>query len=101
MKKTGKIISIIGPVIDAEFEKGHVPSIYNALQIQTGKDTIILEVQQHLGENVVRSIALGPTDGIKRGTPVTDTGQPISVPVGEETLGRIFNVFGEPIDNAG
>lgn len=96
-KNSGKIVQIIGPVVDAEFSAGSLPDIYNALKI----GSLTLEVQQHLGENVVRSVALGPTDGLKRGQIVENTGAPISVPVGEETLGRIFNVVGEPIDNLG
>ncbi len=96
-KNIGKVIQIIGPVIDAEFQEGAIPGIYDALKI----GTLTLEVQQHLGDGVVRAISLGPTDGLKRGTPVENTGAPISVPVGEETLGRIFNVSGEPIDNKG
>jgi len=101
MSNKGKIISIIGPVIDVEFTLGNIPNIYNALELTNRKEKLVLEVQQHLGENVVRTVALGPTDGIKRGAEVTDTGNPISVPVGTETLGRIFNVLGEPIDNKG
>lgn len=97
----GKIIQIIGPVIDVEFTKGNMPGIYDALEIKTTKDKLVLEVQQHLGENVVRTVALGATDGIKRGMEAVNTGAPISVPVGEETLGRIFNVFGEPVDGKG
>jgi F-type H+-transporting ATPase subunit beta len=96
-KTSGKITQIIGPVVDAEFETGHLPDIYNALKVQE----LTLEVQQHLGENVVRAVSLGPTDGLKRGMAIENTGEPISVPVGTETLGRIFNVAGEPIDNKG
>lgn len=99
----GKITQIIGVVIDAKFE-GELPEIYNALEIQVENskgenENLILEVQQHVGDGVVRSIAMGSTDGIARGDEVTDTGAPISVPVGEPTLGRMFNVVGEPIDN--
>src|SRR3990167_5271983 len=100
-KSTGRIVQIIGPVVDVEFEKGNLPDIYSALEIKTGKETLICEVEQHLGENMVRALALGSTDGLKRGLSVTDTRAPIQVPVGEETLGRIFNVFGAPIDNKG
>lgn len=92
----GYIVQIVGPVVDVEFT-GKLPDIYNALQIES----LTLEVQQHLGDGVVRSVALGPTDGLKRGQPVKNTGAPITVPVGVETLGRIFNVSGEPIDNLG
>ena len=99
---TGKIIQVIGPVIDVEFPKGQLPAIYNALEVKSPSgDKLVLEVQQHLGENVVRSIALGSTNGIKRGAEVKNTNAPISVPVGKETLGRIFNVFGQTIDNKG
>src|SRR3989304_10580584 len=98
---TGKIVQIIGPVVDVEFEKGYLPDIYSALEINTGKEILICEVEQHLGENIVRTLALGSTDGLKRGLEVTDTRAPIQVPVGKETLGRIFNVTGYPIDNKG
>lgn len=100
-KSTGKIVQIIGPVVDVEFAKGNLPQIYNALEIQKGQERLVLEVQQHLGENLLRTISLGSTDGVKRGMPVLDTGEPITVPVGTETLGRIFNVVGEPIDGKG
>jgi len=94
----GKIVAIRGVVIDAVFE-GELPAIYNALEISMPNDTkLVAEVQQHLGDNQVRSIAMDATDGLARGLEVVDTGAPISVPVGEETLGRIFNVLGEPID---
>ncbi|MDZ4210025.1 MAG: F0F1 ATP synthase subunit beta [Candidatus Curtissbacteria bacterium] len=97
MKSRGKIIQIIGPVIDVEFESGSLPAIYDALKV----GDLTLEVQQHLGEGIVRAVSLGPTDGLKRGTPVENTGELINVPVGVETLGRILNVTGEPIDNKG
>ena len=98
---TGRIIQIIGPVVDVQFDD-HLPEIYNALQL-TKKDKTVLtfEVEQQLSENEVRCIALGPTEGLTRGLEVTDTGAPITVPVGPETLGRIFNVIGEPIDGKG
>ena len=96
--KTGKIIQIVGVVVDAEFEKGHLPAIYNALTIEFEGRTITLEVAQHLSETAIRAVSLSSTDGLQRGTPVEDTGAPVSVPVGEETLGRMFNVVGEPID---
>jgi len=98
---TGHIVQIIGPVVDVEFEKGYLPDIYSALEIKTGKEILICEVEQHLGENIVRTLALGSTDGLKRGLEVKDTRAPIQVPVGKETLGRIFNVIGAPIDNKG
>jgi F-type H+-transporting ATPase subunit beta len=100
----GRIVQIIGPVVDVEFEAGHLPAIYNALSIQApakeGREAIdvIVEVEQHLGENRVRAVAMKPTDGMQRGMTVTDLGEPISVPVGPETLGRVLNVLGEPVD---
>jgi len=99
----GKVIQVIGPVIDVEFESGHLPNIYNALRIvatlPTGENIdIVTEVEQHLGEGRVRTVAMKPTDGLQRGMDVQDTGAPISVPVGPATLGRVLNVLGEPID---
>ncbi len=98
----GKISQIIGPVVDVVFEEGELPAIYNALKItrEDGSE-LILEVHQHLGENMVRSVAMDSTDGLTRGTEVLDTGEPITVPVGPETLGRLINVVGEPIDELG
>ncbi len=97
----GKIKTIIGPIVDVEFEN-HVPAIYNALFIEVGtgdeKKRIILETQYQTGENMVRTVAMDSTDGLSRGMIVTDTGEPINVPVGEVTLGRLWNVLGEPID---
>ncbi len=98
-KSIGTINQIIGVVVDVEF-KDKLPEIFNALEVKNPKgETVVLEVEQHLGSGVVRTIAMGATDGLARGTEVTDTGAPISVPVGEVTLGRMFNVVGEPIDN--
>ncbi|MDF3820575.1 F0F1 ATP synthase subunit beta [Leptospira sp. 96542] len=101
----GKIKQIIGSVLDISFESGSLPEIYNAIEIKTqvnGKDvTITAEVQQHIGDNTIRAISLQSTDGLKRGLEVIDTGSAISVPVGLKTLGRIFNVLGEPIDELG
>ncbi len=98
-QKFGKVVSVIGPVVDVEFESGHLPAIYNALEIEAGdQPAIIAEVEQHLGENRVRAVAMTMTDGMTRGTKVTDTGAPISVPVGPKTLGRVLNVLGEPVD---
>ncbi|TGM12353.1 F0F1 ATP synthase subunit beta [Leptospira selangorensis] len=98
----GKVKQIIGSVLDIEFESGHLPEIFNALEIDAvvegKKEKIIAEVQQHIGGSAVRAIALSSTDGLVRGQEVSDTGAPISVPVGEVTLGRIFNVLGEPVD---
>ena len=101
-RKVGKVIQVIGPVVDVEYEGGHLPAIYNAIQI-TGDVAgqpmdIICEVQQHLGEGRIRAVAMKPTDGLQRGMAVTDTGAPISVPVGAPTLGRVLNVLGEPVD---
>jgi F-type H+-transporting ATPase subunit beta len=97
---TGKITQIIGPVIDISFE-GHLPAIKNALTVQNGKEVVVLEVAQHLGLSEVRAIAMSTTDGLARGTEVIDTGTSISVPVGKEVLGRMFDVVGNPIDNKG
>src|SRR5688572_26558997 len=98
----GKVIQVIGPVVDVEYETGHLPNIYNAIRI-TGKVgdadvDIICEVQQHLGEGRVRAVAMKPTDGLQRGMEAIDTGAPITVPVGAATLGRVLNVLGEPVD---
>jgi F-type H+/Na+-transporting ATPase subunit beta len=98
MKTTGTIKRIIGPVVDVLFSEA-LPDIYNALEVSKDGKKIILEVEQHLGGGVVRSVAMDSTDGLARGMEVTDTGAPISVPVGEATLGRIFNVLGEAIDD--
>jgi F-type H+/Na+-transporting ATPase subunit beta len=96
---SGRIVQIIGAVIDVEFPRESVPNIYDALKVQ-GVDTT-LEVQQQLGDGVVRSIAMGSTEGLKRGLDVSNTGTAISVPVGKATLGRIMDVLGNPIDEAG
>jgi len=120
----GHIVQIIGPVVDVEFSPEHLPEIYFALEIdlsatvststdgaasssaamkgiERGTGKLVLEVQQHLGNNMVRAVAMGPTDGLRRGVEVRDTGSPITVPVGPSTLGRLFNVLGEPIDAKG
>jgi F-type H+/Na+-transporting ATPase subunit beta len=103
-QQVGKIVQVIGPVVDVEFEAGHLPEIYNALRIQSdgagGGEAIdvIAEVEQHLGENRVRAVAMKPTDGMQRGMTAVDLGEPISMPVGPETLGRVMNVIGEPVD---
>ncbi|CAN5365657.1 F0F1 ATP synthase subunit beta [soil metagenome] len=99
--KTGTITQIVGVVVDVEFSDGNLPAIYNALTLQHDEKTITLEVAQHLSESSIRAISLGSTDGIERGTEVTDTGAPISVPIGDATLGRMFNVTGQPIDGKG
>ena len=96
---TGYITQVIGPVIDAVFSSGILPKIYSALEVQSKEGSIICEVQQLLGDNRVRAIAMSATDGLQRGVPVIDKGAPISVPVGKATLGRIFNVLGQPVDN--
>src|SRR5690242_8669554 len=96
----GRVSQVIGAVVDVAFD-GHLPSILNALETTNNGTRLVLEVAQHLGENVVRTIAMDSTEGLTRGHEVKDTGQAISVPVGEATLGRIMNVIGEPIDEAG
>ena len=98
-KTTGTVSQVMGPVVDVRFEEGALPAIYNALTMPIGERTLTVEVAQHIGDNVARCIAMASTDGLQRGTSVTDTGKAISVPVGRETLGRIFNVLGEPVDN--
>ena len=102
----GKIVQVMGPVVDVEFPVGHLPPIYNALSctnpsLSNAKDNLILEVAQHLGENVVRTISMDGTDGLSRGTSVRDSGDQIRVPVGNEVLGRILNVIGQPVDEMG
>ncbi|WP_127581098.1 F0F1 ATP synthase subunit beta [Paenibacillus koleovorans] len=104
----GRVLQVTGPVVDVEFEKGHLPQIYNAVRIESKPQNanephikLTAEVAVHLGDNVARCVAMSSTDGLVRGTEVIDTGAPISVPVGEVTLGRVFNVLGEPIDKAG
>jgi F-type H+-transporting ATPase subunit beta len=105
----GKIVQIIGPVVDVEFEPGKLPAIYNALEVPGAGSTdvfaysakLVLEVAQHLGESRVRAVAMAATDGLTRGMPVNDTGHPIMIPVGKETLGRIINITGEAVDKAG
>ena len=99
---TGKVIQITGPVIDVEFPPGDLPGIYNALEIERPDgEMLVVEVQQHLGNNWVRAVAMSTTDGLARGLDVVDTGAPITVPVGEVTLGRVFDVLGHPIDGKG
>src|SRR3712207_2407518 len=97
---TGHITQVIGAVVDVQFE-GHLPEILNALETTNGDTRLVLEVAQQLGESTVRCIAMDTSEGLVRGQPVTDTGAPISVPVGTATLGRIMNVIGEPVDEAG
>ena len=100
-KQTGKIIQVTGPVVDVQFENGELPDIYDALEIPMESKTLVLEVQQHLGNERVRCLAMDTSDGLKRGMDVISTGAPIMVPVGTATLGRVFNVLGEPIDGFG
>ena len=97
----GKIVQIVGTVVDVEFPPDAIPSVFNALEVQVSGERLVLETAQHIGNNWVRCLALGPTDGIARGTEVIDTGRPITVPVGRATLGRLFNVLGDPLDNLG
>src|SRR5712671_8176924 len=106
VQKTGKVTQVIGPVVDVEFPPGSLPEIYTALtlsnpSISAKAENLTVEVAQHLGENTARCIAMDSTDGLVRGQPVKNTGAPISVPVGKETLGRILNVIGEPVDERG
>jgi F-type H+-transporting ATPase subunit beta len=99
---TGRVIQITGPVVDLEFPPGQLPAILNAVEIERpGQEPLVCEVQQHLGNNWVRAVAMSTTDGLARGTTVRDTGGPITVPVGEPTLGRVFDVLGNPIDGKG
>ncbi|MBR2319490.1 MAG: F0F1 ATP synthase subunit beta [Clostridia bacterium] len=98
-KHFGSVSQVMGPVVDVRFEDGHLPAIYNALTVPVGDRTLTVEVAQHIGDNTVRCVAMASTDGLQRGAAVTDTGSAISVPVGKCTLGRIFNVLGEPVDN--
>jgi len=103
-KQIGKVVQVIGPVLDVEFESGHLPELYNALEIHTTTDSgqkidVTVEVQQHIGRNQVRAVAMSTTDAVVRGMEVIDTGGPISVPVGAPALGRILNVLGQPVDN--
>src|SRR5436190_19971571 len=105
MPSTGKVTQVIGSTFDAEFPEDQLPQIYNAVKIDAQNDgtTIRLtgEIASHLGGGRVRAVALGSTDGLRRGMDCTDTGGPLAVPVGKETLGRVFNLLGEPIDNRG
>src|SRR5436305_10158055 len=96
----GHVTQVIGAVVDVQFE-GHLPAILNALETKNQGNRLVLEVAQHLGESTVRTIAMDTSEGLVRGQGVTDTGEPISVPVGDGTLGRIMNVVGDPVDEAG
>ena len=101
VRVSGKVVQVIGPVIDVEFPPGALPTLFNALEVKRAEGDLIVEVEQHLGNHWVRCVAMDSTDGIRRGDVVTDTGAPISVPVGEATLGRLFNVLGRAIDGLG
>lgn len=101
VKREGRVSQVLGAVVDVYFEGAELPPIQNALTLKIGERSLVLEVAQHMGDNEVRTIAMDSTDGLMRGAPVNDTGAPISVPVGPETLGRIFNVIGEAIDGIG
>src|SRR5690606_30405250 len=96
----GRVTQVTGAVVDVQFD-GHLPAILNALETNNNGSRLVLEVAQHLGENTVRTVAMDTTEGLVRGQEVTDTAEPITVPVGVETLGRIINVIGEPVDEAG
>ena len=95
----GTVISIVGPVLDIKFPPQSLPNLLNAVEIEYHGRKVTVEVAQHIGDDVVRCIAMSSTDGLVRGIPARDTGGPITVPVGDETLGRIFNLLGEPVDN--
>src|SRR3954470_9589789 len=102
---TGRVVRVIGPVVDVEFGRNEMPELYNHLlvDIELGElsKTLSLEVSQHIGDDMIRAIALQPTDGLVRGATVTDTGGPITVPVGDITKGHVFNALGQPLDEAG
>src|SRR6266568_3106470 len=97
-QNVGKVVQVIGPVLDVEFEPEKLPELYNALAIEQAGAHLVAEVQQHIGRNQVRAVAMSSTDGVVRGMPAVDTGRPITVPVGDAALGRILNVLGEPVD---
>ena len=97
-KNQGTVIQVVGPVLDIRFDDGCLPELLSAIEIKNGEATIVAEVAQHIGDNVARCIAMSSTDGLQRGTPALDTGASISVPVGDECLGRVFNLLGQPID---
>jgi len=100
-QRIGKVVQIIGPVIDIKFDTDSLPNIYNAIQIKMDGRVIVAEVEQHIGDDIVRAISMESTDGLKRGVKAIDTGRPIEVPVGEQVLGRLFNVLGQPKDEKG
>ena len=98
-KNIGTVVQIVGPVLDIRFAENCLPELLSAIEISHGERTVVAEVAQHIGDNVVRCIAMSSTDGLQRGIPAIDTGSAITVPVGEECLGRVFNLLGHPIDN--
>jgi F-type H+-transporting ATPase subunit beta len=98
---TGKVVQVIGTVVDVEFPPENLPQLFNSLEVESDEGKVILEVQEHAGNNLVRCLSLSPTEGMQRGLDAVDTGAPISVPVGRSTLGRLFNVLGEPLDDIG
>src|SRR6266705_4603622 len=95
----GKVVQVIGPVLDVEFEPEQLPELYNAVTVKVDSGQLVAEVEQHIGRNQVRAVAMSSTDGVIRGMEVVDTGSAITVPVGKAALGRILNVLGEPVDN--
>ena len=98
----GRVVQVIGTVVDVEFDQDSLPEVFNGLNITMDDGSpLVLEVEQHIGNNWVRCLAMGPTEGLRRGIEVVDTGDPISVPVGRASLGRLFNVLGEPLDDEG
>src|SRR5512138_809786 len=99
---TGRVVQILGGVVDVEFPDENVPELFEAIEVERpGKQPLVLEVQKHIGDNWVRTVAMDATDGLQRGVPALATGHPILVPVGPSTLGRIFNVLGNPVDEKG
>ena len=98
-KHIGTVVQILGPVLDIRFEDGQLPELLNAIEVRQGDRTLVCEVAQHVGDNIARCIAMGSTDGLRRGIEARDTGGPITVPVGDACLGRVFNLLGEPVDN--
>src|SRR3990172_11768991 len=98
---SGKVVQVIGPVVDMGLAGEELPGLYNGLEVPVNDDKIAVEVAQHLGNNWVRCVAMGPTDGLRRGAEARDTGGPLTVPVGPQTLGRLFNALGVPLDNLG
>ena len=98
-KNIGKVVQIVGAVVDIRFEKDSLPDLLNAIEIDNKGEKLVVEVAQHIGDDIVRCIAMGSTDGLVRGIDAVDTGKAISVPVGKETLSRMFNLLGEPVDN--